>query len=277
MCVAGAATSSSAGAMRGRAGYRRRHPPGQQALPCAAASLPCPPARSPGAAPSRRPEPALPRPAAARSLTATTPAGPLELPLPQHLQPAHRRALRRQRDRHQGERGGGEPLEPHGARLERRGWQAAPPVPSAAPTRARAGRVPAALCTPLPVRLTPRRAAPRPATPQPGLRRCRSTPPGAPATTSASSTRRWRRRARPPTSCRRAPAAVGRVRRRDGSRGGGGARAACCAPTLHARLPCPPARPQIVTGYGEAGHALVTSPDVGKLIFVGSTQIGRKV
>lgn len=34
---------------------------------------------------------------------------------------------------------------------------------------------------------------------------------------------------------------------------------------------------QIVTGYGEAGNALVTSPDVGKLIFVGSTHIGRKV
>ncbi|PRW57735.1 Aldehyde dehydrogenase 22A1 [Chlorella sorokiniana] len=34
---------------------------------------------------------------------------------------------------------------------------------------------------------------------------------------------------------------------------------------------------QIVTGYGEAGNALVTSPDVGKIIFVGSTQIGRKV
>ncbi|KAL4441818.1 hypothetical protein ABPG77_003734 [Micractinium sp. CCAP 211/92] len=34
---------------------------------------------------------------------------------------------------------------------------------------------------------------------------------------------------------------------------------------------------QIVTGYGEAGNALVTSPDVGKIIFVGSTHIGRKV
>lgn len=32
-----------------------------------------------------------------------------------------------------------------------------------------------------------------------------------------------------------------------------------------------------MTGYGEAGNALVTSPDVGKIIFVGSTQIGRKV
>ena len=65
-----------------------------------------------------------------------------------------------------------------------------------------------------------------------------------------------------------------------------------CSPTLHftALLPCCltsgltspllplPARPlQIVTGYGEAGQALVTSPDVGKLIFVGSTLIGRKV
>jgi hypothetical protein len=39
----------------------------------------------------------------------------------------------------------------------------------------------------------------------------------------------------------------------------------------------PPTTPQTVTGYGEAGQALVTSPDVGKLIFVGSTQIGRKV
>ncbi|KAL4856021.1 Aldehyde dehydrogenase 22A1 [Chlorella vulgaris] len=39
----------------------------------------------------------------------------------------------------------------------------------------------------------------------------------------------------------------------------------------------PPDLVQIVTGYGEAGQALVTSPDVGKLIFVGSTQIGRKV
>ncbi|EFN57269.1 hypothetical protein CHLNCDRAFT_143835 [Chlorella variabilis] len=39
----------------------------------------------------------------------------------------------------------------------------------------------------------------------------------------------------------------------------------------------PPDLVQIVTGYGEAGNALVTSPDVGKLIFVGSTQIGRKV
>lgn len=33
---------------------------------------------------------------------------------------------------------------------------------------------------------------------------------------------------------------------------------------------------QIVTGYGDAGHALVTS-GVNKLIFVGSTQVGRKV
>ena len=38
-----------------------------------------------------------------------------------------------------------------------------------------------------------------------------------------------------------------------------------------------PAALQIVTGYGEAGHALVTSPDVAKVVFVGSTQIGRKV
>ena len=47
-------------------------------------------------------------------------------------------------------------------------------------------------------------------------------------------------------------------------------------------LPAPPSlctcqALQIVTGYGEAGQALVTSPYVGKLIFVGSTQIGRKV
>jgi acyl-CoA reductase-like NAD-dependent aldehyde dehydrogenase len=34
---------------------------------------------------------------------------------------------------------------------------------------------------------------------------------------------------------------------------------------------------QIVTGYGEAGHALVTAPKVGKLVFVGSTAVGRKV
>ena len=33
---------------------------------------------------------------------------------------------------------------------------------------------------------------------------------------------------------------------------------------------------QIVTGYAEAGNALVTS-GVNKLIFVGSTEIGRKV
>ena len=33
---------------------------------------------------------------------------------------------------------------------------------------------------------------------------------------------------------------------------------------------------QIVTGYGEAGNALVRS-GVGKLIFVGSTEVGRKV
>ena len=33
---------------------------------------------------------------------------------------------------------------------------------------------------------------------------------------------------------------------------------------------------QIVTGYAEAGNALVTS-GVGKLIFVGSTQVGKKV
>lgn len=33
---------------------------------------------------------------------------------------------------------------------------------------------------------------------------------------------------------------------------------------------------QIVTGYAEAGNALVTS-GVNKLIFVGSTQVGRKV
>ena len=44
--------------------------------------------------------------------------------------------------------------------------------------------------------------------------------------------------------------------------------------TILTRLP---SLPQIVTGYGEAGNALVTSPDVGKIIFVGSTQIGRKV
>lgn len=33
---------------------------------------------------------------------------------------------------------------------------------------------------------------------------------------------------------------------------------------------------QILTGYGEAGDALVRS-GVGKLIFVGSTEVGRKV
>ena len=33
---------------------------------------------------------------------------------------------------------------------------------------------------------------------------------------------------------------------------------------------------QIVTGYAEAGNALVTS-GVNKLIFVGSTEIGKKV
>lgn len=33
---------------------------------------------------------------------------------------------------------------------------------------------------------------------------------------------------------------------------------------------------QIVTGYAEAGNALVTS-GVNKLIFVGSTQVGKKV
>ena len=42
-------------------------------------------------------------------------------------------------------------------------------------------------------------------------------------------------------------------------------------------LLCRPSNEQIVTGYGEAGNSLVTSPDVGKIIFVGSTQIGRKV
>lgn len=51
---------------------------------------------------------------------------------------------------------------------------------------------------------------------------------------------------------------------------------ACCSASLlaHSRRRFPP---QIVTGYGEAGNALVTSPDVGKIIFVGSTHIGRKV
>jgi hypothetical protein len=52
-------------------------------------------------------------------------------------------------------------------------------------------------------------------------------------------------------------------------------------PLQHSRLPLSVHLPrpalQIVTGYGEAGQALVTSPGVGKLIFVGSTQIGRKV
>ena len=33
---------------------------------------------------------------------------------------------------------------------------------------------------------------------------------------------------------------------------------------------------QVVTGYGEAGGALVTAP-VDKLIFVGSVEVGRKV
>lgn len=34
---------------------------------------------------------------------------------------------------------------------------------------------------------------------------------------------------------------------------------------------------QTVTGFGEAGHALVTNPLVDKIIFTGSTAIGRKV
>lgn len=38
----------------------------------------------------------------------------------------------------------------------------------------------------------------------------------------------------------------------------------------------PPDLVQIVTGYGEAGNALVTG-GVDKLIFVGSTAIGKKV
>ena len=114
--------------------------------------------------------------------------------------------------------------------------------------------------------------------------RCPSTPPGRLCTTSASSTRRWRRRERRRTWCRCSCA----------RRGGGGARAGgpacgCCwprGPSLSAAsrrrachflcclcLHCP----QILTGYGEAGHALVTCKDISKLIFVGSTQIGRKV
>jgi len=34
---------------------------------------------------------------------------------------------------------------------------------------------------------------------------------------------------------------------------------------------------QIITGFGEAGNALVTDPGVGKLVFVGSTVVGKKV
>lgn len=39
----------------------------------------------------------------------------------------------------------------------------------------------------------------------------------------------------------------------------------------------PPGLVQIVTGYAEAGQALVTSPDMNKVIFVGSTAVGRRV
>lgn len=39
----------------------------------------------------------------------------------------------------------------------------------------------------------------------------------------------------------------------------------------------PPGLVQVVTGYAEAGQALVTSPDLNKLIFVGSTAVGRRV
>lgn len=39
----------------------------------------------------------------------------------------------------------------------------------------------------------------------------------------------------------------------------------------------PPDLVQIVTGYGDAGHALVTSGSIDKVIFVGSTEVGKKV
>lgn len=39
---------------------------------------------------------------------------------------------------------------------------------------------------------------------------------------------------------------------------------------------CPCDLIQIITGYAEAGHA-IASGNIDKLIFVGSTQIGRKV
>ena len=34
---------------------------------------------------------------------------------------------------------------------------------------------------------------------------------------------------------------------------------------------------QIVTGYGETGNALVTAPEVAKVVFVGSTGVGKAV
>ena len=39
----------------------------------------------------------------------------------------------------------------------------------------------------------------------------------------------------------------------------------------------PPGLVQIVTGYGETGHALVTCPQVAKVVFVGSPAVGRRV
>lgn len=144
-----------------------------------------------------------------------------------------------------------------------------------------------------------------PPNPTPLHPRCQSTPPGARCTTSASSMRRWRRRAPRLTWCRHAPcrARAARLVRAAVSSshppprmllfvlrprpGLWGRWARCHAEILvhaprraAARTPHPAAPlfpPQIVTGYGEAGNALVTSPDVGKIIFVGSTHIGRKV
>jgi len=51
--------------------------------------------------------------------------------------------------------------------------------------------------------------------------------------------------------------------------GAGGRRQGCCAGA-------PPDLVQIVTGYAEAGNALVTG-GVNKVIFVGSTGVGKAV
>ena len=119
-------------------------------------------------------------------------------------------------------------------------------------------------------------------------RRCLSTPAGQPRTTSESSTPRWQRQAPRQTWCRcgRPPLAWPGMLRCPAPEMPfqGALLPPILSPSSPSNTPGSPLsvhlpRPalQIVTGYGEAGQALVTSPGVGKLIFVGSTQIGRKV